>query len=250
MTELKRLKTLAKYSAGKLMPLFPDISCSSLIGKHVVFGRVVKGYDIVEKIENIPTDERNDRPLNIVMISNSGELELKVDPKILEQQRLQKIAAEKAIDPEKSSSKSKSRSIGRDRRSESRSRSRSVGSESGSDSDNERRRRRRKESSRKKSRRSRDDRSRSPGRRSDKKRSNRSRSRSPVPKRTEEVDGEAVKDQRTEPVATIESVATIEPAKEDPEYYVRQREAARGIETKARSRSPEVKFKGRGAMVS
>ncbi|GJJ74691.1 hypothetical protein EMPS_07049 [Entomortierella parvispora] len=213
-----------------------------LDGKHVVFGRVVKGYDIVEKIENTPTDERNDRPLSIVMISNSGELELKIDPKVLEQQRLQKIAAEKALSSEKSSSKSKSRSSRRDRRSESRSRSRSVGSDSGSDSDYERRRRRRKESSRKKSRRSRDDRSRSPSRRSDKKQSGRSRSRSPVSRKTEEVDGGVNKGQRTE-LAT-----TIEPAKEDPEYYVRQREAARGIETKARSRSPEIKFKGRGAM--
>lgn len=241
----QRIEILDTYSAGKLMTSFLDIAWSSLIGKHVVFGRVVKGYDIVEKIENTPTDERNDRPLNIVMVSNSGELELKVDPKILEQQRLQKLAGEKAIDSEKSSSKPKSRSSRRDRRSESRSRSRSVGSDSGSDSEDEqRRRRRRKESSRKKSRRSRDDRSRSPRRRSDKKRSERSRSRSPVSNKPEEVDARAAKDQKTD------SVPTIEPVKEDPEYYVRQREAARGIETKARSRSPEVKFKGRGAMVS
>ncbi|KAF9361048.1 hypothetical protein BGX34_007358 [Mortierella sp. NVP85] len=62
------------------------------LGKHVVFGRVVKGYDVVEQVENTPTDERNDRPLGIVMISNCGELELRIPPKVLEQQKLQQAA--------------------------------------------------------------------------------------------------------------------------------------------------------------
>ncbi|OAQ25429.1 hypothetical protein K457DRAFT_762616 [Linnemannia elongata AG-77] len=64
-----------------------------LDGKHVVFGRVVKGYDVVEKVENTPTDERNDRPVGIVMITNCGELELRIPPKVLEQQKAQKAAA-------------------------------------------------------------------------------------------------------------------------------------------------------------
>ncbi|CDS13426.1 Putative Peptidyl-prolyl isomerase D [Lichtheimia ramosa] len=50
-----------------------------LDGKHVVFGRVVSGYDIVQKIENEPVDER-DRPLHTIMIANSGELVLKLPP--------------------------------------------------------------------------------------------------------------------------------------------------------------------------
>ncbi|KAJ8663029.1 hypothetical protein O0I10_001206 [Lichtheimia ornata] len=50
-----------------------------LDGKHVVFGRVVSGYDIVQKIENEPVDDR-DRPLNTIMIANSGELVLKLPP--------------------------------------------------------------------------------------------------------------------------------------------------------------------------
>lgn len=50
-----------------------------LDGKHVVFGRVVSGYDIVQKIENEPVDER-DRPLRTIMIANSGELVLKLPP--------------------------------------------------------------------------------------------------------------------------------------------------------------------------
>ncbi|KAI7874892.1 hypothetical protein K492DRAFT_168712 [Lichtheimia hyalospora FSU 10163] len=50
-----------------------------LDGKHVVFGRVVSGYDIVQKIENEPVDDR-DRPLHTIMIANSGELVLKLPP--------------------------------------------------------------------------------------------------------------------------------------------------------------------------
>jgi len=50
--------------------------CSNLDGKHVVFGRVVSGYKIVEKIENVQTDEK-DCPIVPVVISNCGELELR-----------------------------------------------------------------------------------------------------------------------------------------------------------------------------
>ncbi|KAI9275820.1 cyclophilin-like domain-containing protein [Phascolomyces articulosus] len=50
-----------------------------LDGKHVVFGRVVSGYDVVQIIENEQVDER-DRPLQTVMIANSGELMLKLPP--------------------------------------------------------------------------------------------------------------------------------------------------------------------------
>ncbi|KAI7856643.1 cyclophilin-like domain-containing protein [Circinella umbellata] len=50
-----------------------------LDGKHVVFGRVVSGYDVVQVIENEQVDER-DHPLQTVMIANSGELVLKLPP--------------------------------------------------------------------------------------------------------------------------------------------------------------------------
>ncbi|KAI8990258.1 cyclophilin-like domain-containing protein [Pilobolus umbonatus] len=50
-----------------------------LDGKHVVFGRVVSGYNVVESMENEPVDA-NDRPLHTVMIANSGELVLKLPP--------------------------------------------------------------------------------------------------------------------------------------------------------------------------
>ncbi|KAL8695504.1 MAG: hypothetical protein Q9218_000082 [Villophora microphyllina] len=47
---------------------------SWLDGKHVVFGEVLEGYDIVEKIENVPKGP-GDKPSNPVKIAKSGELE-------------------------------------------------------------------------------------------------------------------------------------------------------------------------------
>ncbi|CAE6442626.1 unnamed protein product [Rhizoctonia solani] len=46
---------------------------SHLDGKHVVFGEVIDGMDVVRKIENTPTD-RGDKPLSEVKIAKSGQL--------------------------------------------------------------------------------------------------------------------------------------------------------------------------------
>ena len=48
-----------------------------LNGKHVVFGSVVEGMDVVRKIEKTPTG-RGDRPINDVVVTKSGELPLQV----------------------------------------------------------------------------------------------------------------------------------------------------------------------------
>ena len=45
-----------------------------LDGKHVVFGKVVEGLDVVRKIENVPTGS-NDRPEQSVKIVDCGELQ-------------------------------------------------------------------------------------------------------------------------------------------------------------------------------
>ncbi|CAE6381216.1 unnamed protein product [Rhizoctonia solani] len=53
--------------------------CPHLNGKHVVFGRVVSGLDIVKQISEMPVDEKS-RPLKPVVIASCGELELRKAP--------------------------------------------------------------------------------------------------------------------------------------------------------------------------
>ena len=56
--------------------------CPHLNGKHVVFGRIVRGFeDVIQKVAAVPTDDK-DRPLRPVVIVNCGELERKKVPAI------------------------------------------------------------------------------------------------------------------------------------------------------------------------
>ncbi|KAH8664311.1 peptidyl-prolyl cis-trans isomerase B [Xylariales sp. PMI_506] len=48
---------------------------SWLDGRHVVFGEVLEGYDVVEKIEQSPT-KPGDKPAEAIKITKSGELEV------------------------------------------------------------------------------------------------------------------------------------------------------------------------------
>jgi peptidyl-prolyl cis-trans isomerase B (cyclophilin B) len=48
---------------------------SWLDGKHVVFGEVLEGYDVVEKIENCAKGA-GDKPAQTVKIVKSGEIEV------------------------------------------------------------------------------------------------------------------------------------------------------------------------------
>ncbi|KAH9925526.1 cyclophilin-like domain-containing protein [Fomitopsis serialis] len=50
--------------------------CPHLNGKHVVFGRVIRGYDVIQQVADVPTDAK-DRPTVPVTIENCGELVLK-----------------------------------------------------------------------------------------------------------------------------------------------------------------------------
>ena len=48
---------------------------SWLDGRHVVFGEVLEGYDVVDKIEGVPKGA-SDKPVATVKIAKSGELEV------------------------------------------------------------------------------------------------------------------------------------------------------------------------------
>ncbi|KAH9848435.1 cyclophilin-like domain-containing protein [Lenzites betulinus] len=111
--------------------------CPHLNGKHVVFGRVIRGYDIVERIADLPTDEK-DRPRAPVVITNCGELMLRAQPQ--KEKAETRSASESVSDDQHSHKKRRHRSESMDRsrsrsrtqepRPASRSRSRSVDSAS------------------------------------------------------------------------------------------------------------------------
>jgi cyclophilin family peptidyl-prolyl cis-trans isomerase len=49
---------------------------SWLDGKHVVFGKIVDGIDVVDAMENVPTDSKTDRPLKTLKIRDCGVVPL------------------------------------------------------------------------------------------------------------------------------------------------------------------------------
>ncbi|KZO96563.1 hypothetical protein CALVIDRAFT_536931 [Calocera viscosa TUFC12733] len=71
--------------------------CPHLDGKHVCFGRVVAGYEVIERISDVETDSK-DRPLEKVIIASCGELEFR------------KVPPKSAVAPEESVSESEEKS--------------------------------------------------------------------------------------------------------------------------------------------
>ncbi|ETO17968.1 hypothetical protein RFI_19336, partial [Reticulomyxa filosa] len=50
------------------------VECPHLNNKHVVFGHIVSGYEVVKLLENTLTDPETNRPISPIIISKCGEL--------------------------------------------------------------------------------------------------------------------------------------------------------------------------------
>lgn len=94
---------------------------SWLDGKHVVFGRVEKGYDICQKIESLRTAP-NDKPLEMVKIVNCGEIKAEapkpVEKKAEAKEEEKKKETQKPVEKPKVAERkrSRSRSLEKDRK--------------------------------------------------------------------------------------------------------------------------------------
>ena len=54
--------------------------CSKNLSLHVLFGKVIQGFEIIRLVEDLKTDSKG-KPESIVTISHSGELIIKIKSK-------------------------------------------------------------------------------------------------------------------------------------------------------------------------
>ena len=100
-----------------------------LDGKHVVFGRVIQGKEVVDMIESQPVDSKNSRPFSKVVVADCGELVF--NPKVEKEDKKPEESPSASSSPSRSSSSSRSRSSSSSSSSSSKS-SKSSKSSSGS----------------------------------------------------------------------------------------------------------------------
>ena len=82
----------SRRKPAKPMPMTPEMMMTYeklggtpwLDGNYTIFGQVVKGLDVIEKIQQVPTD-KNDRPLTDVIVRRTYIL----NPKSLKRLGLQ-----------------------------------------------------------------------------------------------------------------------------------------------------------------
>ncbi|KAG0757322.1 hypothetical protein G6F57_010581 [Rhizopus arrhizus] len=205
-----------------------------LDGKHVVFGRVVSGYNVVEMMENEPVDDQ-DRPLHNVMIANCGELVLKLPPGALLKKA--SVVSDESEDEIKD-----------------RKRSRSSDDDSGSDDDSEEeeRKRTKKKRSRKHSKKD----------KKKKKRESSNRKKSPeanrhVSRERRDISREKRDASRERRLSRKEDVrrSSSDKRKEDrrslsPEKRSSERRFTRPVRPRLNYNDPNVEVKGRGRFVN
>ncbi|KAL9548140.1 hypothetical protein MBANPS3_005821 [Mucor bainieri] len=188
-----------------------------LDGKHVVFGRVVSGFNIVETMENEPVDG-NDRPLHNVMIANCGELVLQLPPgvKLKQQQKASKSGSESESASEHSSSDEEEKVAEKKRKRKS-----SVDFSEDGESDHNRKKRKHKKHHKSSSKKHR------------KHKKHHKKSRSPSPDEEQEIEAPKKEEEELKEERYREYKDRVS---EKPEWEQRRRFDA----------DPNVKFKGRG----
>mmetsp|Transcript_37619 Transcript_37619/g.60222 ORF Transcript_37619/g.60222 Transcript_37619/m.60222 type:complete len:410 (-) Transcript_37619:87-1316(-) len=72
--------------------------CDHLNGKHVVFGRVVDGQSVIDKIEKTETNPKNNRPLTPIVIAKCGQLKLVKKSELHQAPQTQKTVSPKMKD--------------------------------------------------------------------------------------------------------------------------------------------------------